>query len=138
MKVRDKYDEVFEVEIEGWCYGVSNFPGEIYPSLIHRVIQELAPTFRIAIEYHHIFNVLDVAEKIARSAKFLVHEEEVMFSILAQLPSPFVLDEEEQFVLAQIIDKAEQKYGNVLERLNRKWHWEQHVLQSEKQDKKAA
>ena len=61
-----------------------------------------------------------------------------MFSILAQLPSPFVLDEEEQFVLAQIIDKAEQKYGNVLERLNRKWHWEQHVLQSEKQEKKAA
>lgn len=138
MKVKDRYDEIFEVEIEGWCYGVSNFPGEIYPALIHRVVRELSSVFRTAIEYYYIFNVLEIGEKIARAAKFLINEEEVVFSILAQLPSPFVLNEEEQFVLAQIIDKAEQKYGNVLERLNRKWHWEQHILESERRNKKAA
>ena len=138
MQVKDRYDEVFEVEIEGWCYGISNFPGEVYPSLIHRVIKELAPAFQSAIEHYYIFNVLDIAEKLSKAAKFLIHEEEVTFSILAQLPSPFVLDEDEQFILAQIIDKAEQKYGNVLERLNRKWHWEQHIIQEERRQKRAA
>lgn len=120
-EVLDRYDEVFNVEVDGWCYGVANYPGEVFPGLVHRVVQELAPTFRSAIEHNHVFDILDVSLRFSRAAKYLVDEREICFSILAQLPHPSTLTEDGQFVLAQIIDQAEQAYGGALERLEKKW-----------------
>ncbi len=133
LKVRDRFDEVFEIEIEGWCYGITNFPGEISSGLVHRVIRELTDVFFNAIVHNYAFNILSVAERLSRAAKFLVDEREITFSILAQLPNPIVITEEQQFILAQIIDQAEQAYGGAVERLEKKWAWE-----AKKGDKRAA
>lgn len=124
LNVKDRFDEIFEIEIEGWCYGLQNYPGEIFPALVHAIVKELAPTYRAAIEHHLVFNVLDTAHKISRAAKYLVHEKEVAFSILAQIPNPTTLNEDEQFVLAQVVDQVEQAYGGALMRLQKKWNWE--------------
>ena len=124
LPIRDKFDEVFEIEIEGWCYGIQSYPGEIFPGLIHSVVKELEPSFKACVEHNHVFDVLGVAEKLSRAAKYLVHEKEIAFSIMAQLPSPKVLEEDGQFILAQIIDQVEQAYGGVLVRLERKWSYE--------------
>jgi hypothetical protein len=124
MKVKDKYDEVFGVEIDGWCYGITHYPGEIHASLIHRVIKELRDSFKLAVEHNVIFNVLELSARFSRAAKYLVPEREIAFSVLAQLPNPAVLDEDAQFVLAQIIDQVEQTYGNALAPLQRKWRFE--------------
>lgn len=124
LKVLDRYDEIFEIEIDGWCYGVTNFPGEVSAGLVHRVIRELTDVFRTAIEHNYVFNILSVSDKISKAAKYLIDEREITFSILAQLPNPVTITEDQQFILAQIVDQAEQAYGGAIERLEKKWAWE--------------
>jgi hypothetical protein len=124
LQVIDRYDEVFEVEIEGWCYGITVYPGEIFPALIHAVVREISPAFKKAIECNVIFDILDVSMRLSRAAKYLVDEREITFSILSQLPNPATLGEDGQFVLGQIVDQVEQAYGGALERLERKWSTE--------------
>ncbi len=115
------FEEIFAVEIDGWCYGIANYPGEIFPGLIHRVVKELSNSFKAAVEHNVVFDILDVSLKLSRAAKYLVDEREICFGILAQLPNPSTLDEDGQFTLAQIIDQAEQAHGGALERLEKKW-----------------
>lgn len=124
LTVKDRYDEVFEVEMEAWCYGLTNFPGEIFPGLIHRVIKELGPTFKEAIECHYVFDVIKTSQRFSKAAKYLISDKEVAFSILSQLPNPTQLDEDGQFVMAQVIDQVERSYGGALDRLQKKWGWE--------------
>ena len=124
LPIKDHVDELFSIEVDGWCYGIQNYPGEIYPGLIHAVIRELAPSYRVAIEHNFPFDIVDVSKRISRAAKYLVHEKEVCFSILAQLPNPSTLNEDGQYILAQIIDQVEKKYGGALSRLQKKWAWE--------------
>ena len=118
------FEEIFKVEIDGWCYGIANYPGEVFPGLVHRVVKELAPSFKAAIDHGVVFDILDISLKLSRAAKYLVDEREICFSILAQLPNPASLNEEGQFTLAQIIDQAEQAHGGALERLEKKWKLE--------------
>jgi hypothetical protein len=129
MQVSDRYDEVFEIEIDGWCYGLTNFPGEVSSGLVHRVVNELTDVFLAAIEHNYVFNILSVAERVSKAAKYLIDEREITFSILAQLPNPTTLNEDQKFVLAQIVDQAEQAYGGALERLEKKWSWEMKKVQ---------
>jgi hypothetical protein len=121
VDVIDNYDQIFEVEVEGWCYGITNYPGEVFPGLVHRIIQELSDSFRAAIEHNVIFDLLDISLRFSRAAKYLVDEREICFSILAQFPNPKTLSEDSQFAMAQIIDQAEQAYGGAVERLEKKW-----------------
>ena len=121
MEIIDRYDEMFAIEVEGWCYGIENYPGEVFPGLIHAVIKELRPSFKAAIEHNVMYDILAIPKRVSRACKFLVHEKEIAFSILAQLPHPSQLDEDGQFIMAQIIDHVEQKYGGALERLQKKW-----------------
>lgn len=117
----NRYDEVLNAEIDGWCYGITNYPGEIFPGLVHRVVRELAPSFQAAIEHNVVFDILDISLRFSRAAKYLVDEREICFVILAHLPNPTELTEDGQFILAQIIDQAEQAYGSAVERLEKKW-----------------
>jgi len=124
MTDNSSFEEIFRVEIDGWCYGIANYPGEIFPGLVHRVVKELANSFKSAIEHGLIFDILDISLKLSRAAKYLVDEREICFSILAQLPNPASLNEEAQYALAQVIDQAEQAHGGALERLEKKWNLE--------------
>ena len=124
LPIKDNYDEIFNIEMDGWCGGIQNYPGEIFPGLIHAVVKELAPGFKLALQHNYTFSILDLSKKLSKAAKYLIHEKEVAFSILAQLPGPSELDEDSQFALAQIIDPVEQTYGGVIERLERKWSFE--------------
>jgi hypothetical protein len=135
LKAKNRFDEIFEIEVDGWCYGVQNFPGEIFPGLVHAVIKELRPSFKAAIEHDHVFNLIEISRKFSKAAKYLVHEKEIAFSILAQLPTPFELTEDGQFILAQLIDQVEQTHGGALERLRRKW---EHEASKRKLEKRAA
>ncbi len=124
LTVIDGYDEIFKIEMDGWCYGIQNYPGEIFAGLIHAVVKEISPAFKLAIQHHYAFDALELSQKLSKAAKYLVHEKEIAFSIMAQLPTPFELDEDGQFIMAQIVDKVEAAYGGVIERLERKWSFE--------------
>jgi hypothetical protein len=115
------YEEVFQVEIDGWCYGIENYPGEFYPNLVHIIIREMKPMLKGVLEKGVVFNIIQIAEKLAKASKYRVHEKELAFSILAQLPNPSELGEDGQFAMAQVLDKVEQVYEGVLERLERRW-----------------
>lgn len=137
MEIIDRFDEIFAIEIEGWCYGIQNYPGEIFSGLIHAMVKELRPSLQAAIEHNVLFDILAISKKFSRAAKYLVHEKEIAFSILAQLPNPSDLDEDRQFIMAQIIDQVEQAYGGALDRLQRKWSYER-SKKNEARDKAAA
>lgn len=125
--IKNRYNEVFEVEMDGWCYGIANYPGEVFPGLIHRVIKEIGPVFQSAITNHYCFNVLDLSAKLSKAAKYLVSEKEIAFSILSFLPNPALLNETERGVLTEVVDQVEKKYGGALRRLNRRWHLEMNL-----------
>ena len=120
----DSYSEVFTTEIEGWCHGIAHYPGEIYPGLVHRIIRELGPSFRIAIDHRITLNIIELSKKISEAAKYLVHEKEVAFSILLQLPRPDDLDPAGQTVLKQILATVEPVYAGANARLERFWREE--------------
>ena len=130
MNVRNRFDEVFSVEMEGWCYGIRNYPGEIFPGLIHAVIREMEPLLRSALEHNHAFDILALAKSLSESARHLVHEKEIVFSLLSHFPNPRELDEDAQYVMAQVIDAVEQVHGNALSRLQKKWSHESNEVQA--------
>ena len=119
--VKDRYDEVFEIEIDGWVFGLTNYPGEISPPIIHRIIRELANSFHLAIEHNVVFNPLQIAAKFSEAAQFLIHEQEIAMAIVAQLPNPTTLDEDRQCVLGLIIDQVEQAFPGALESFYSRW-----------------
>lgn len=119
-----RYASVFPVEVECWCFGISNFPGQLYPKLIHRVIKEMSPTFRAAIDNSYVFDVFDTAKKVYLASAGIIPEKQIVFSILANLPMAFELEEESQFILAQIIDQVEKVYGGVIDQMEELWRRE--------------
>lgn len=121
MTANDQYREIFDIEIEGWCYGLQSFSGEIFPGLVHRVIKEMEPIFLEAVRRSLVFDLVQISKKFSKAAKYLVGDREIAFSILAHLPNPRVLDEDGQYVVAAIVDQAEQVYGGALARLQRRW-----------------
>ena len=102
LPVKDRYDEVFEIEIDGWMFGLANYPGEISPQVIHRIVRELCTSFHLAIEHNVVFNVLQIANRFSEAARFLVHEQEIAMAIIAQLPNPATLEEDQQVVLGLV------------------------------------
>lgn len=121
FNIDERYEELFDVEISAWCYGIEKYPGEVYPGLVHSIIAELKPSIRAAFQMKVAFDILEISTRISKSAKYLIHEKEVCFSLLAQFPNPKNLNEDGQYAMAQVIDQAEQEYGGVLDRLRVKW-----------------
>jgi len=121
IEQKDNYGEIFDIEVEGLCYALTNYPGEIFGELIESVIDELGPSIRMAVACNVNFDVMDVSARISKASKYLVDEKEIAFWILNCLPHPRALDEDGQFVLGQIIDQVDQTYGGALTVCETKW-----------------
>lgn len=137
MDSHNRYGEVFQIEMEGWSYGLSSYPGDIFPELVFRVLRELEPSFIEALQKNHPFDILAVSKLFSKSAKYLVHEKDIAFCILSLFPAPSMFNEEAQFTMACVIDQVEKEYGGALERMNKKWQWEAKAAK-ELEDKKEA
>ncbi len=120
--VKDRYDEVFQIELDGWCFGITNYPGELSPSIIHRIVRELAASLQAAIEHNVAFNILEISEKISIATRGRVHTKEIALAMIGQLPNPAILQEEQQCVLGVIIDTVDREYTGALESLYRRWN----------------
>ena len=124
IPVKNSYHEVFRHEIEAYTEALENYPGEIFPELVFRVVRELESSFVEAINHQYPFDILTVSRELARAAKFLVHEKDIAFCILSVLPPPSKFPEDAQYCLGQIVDQVEQAHGGALERMHKKWRWE--------------
>jgi hypothetical protein len=125
-----RYQEVFAVEIEGWCYGISQYPGEIFPALIFSIIKELAPSFHQAIVCGVEVDVLDIAMKLSRAAKYLVDEQEIGMRVFLLLPNLAELPVHSQNVLEKIIQKVDTTYPGAASLLEEKWAQSQKGISS--------
>lgn len=119
--VKNRYDEVFSVEMEGWCYGLETYPGEVYPELVHRIIKELKESLERAIQHNVVFDIVDLSARFSKASKYLVSEKDLVFSLLAQLPLPNQLDEDGMYTLAAVVDKVDKVYEGTLEKLQKRW-----------------
>ncbi|MCS6893544.1 MAG: hypothetical protein NZO16_03130 [Deltaproteobacteria bacterium] len=115
------YSEILKIELEGWCYGIANYPGEINASLIHRIIEELRPTLLKAMEFGIPVNFVKLASKLAKAAKYLVDEREITLSLLMNLPNPEYVDEFERNYITRAIDEAAKVFPDIWELLELKW-----------------
>ena len=112
----------FDTEIQAWCYGLEKYPGEVYPALVHAVIKEMSPHFLLAVKKGIVFDPAKIAERICQSARYLVHDKEVVFSILARLPKPDSLHSQaEVATLTEIVKEAEKTYEGTIERMKKRW-----------------
>jgi hypothetical protein len=111
----------FDAEITAWCSALRDYPGEINPGIVHYLIKERREAFKEAVVHGIAFNLLDISLRISKAAKYLVHEKEVAFSIVANLPHPDSLAQADLKILGQLVDAVEQEYGGVVVRLARKW-----------------
>jgi hypothetical protein len=117
--VKNRYDELFAAEMDGWCYGIANYPGELYPALVHRVICELRVSFVGAVEHGFVFDLESVAHQLAQAGKYVVPADEIALAIAGQLPAPASHDQ--QFILNQIIRPLEHKKPDLWALLQRRW-----------------
>jgi hypothetical protein len=120
--VINRYDEVFKIEMDGWCFGIANYPGEVSPSVLHRIIREFSASFQAAIEHNVAFNIIDIADQMSQSARRLIHPKEIALAMVAQLPNPAVLSEDQQCVLGQIIDTVDKSQPGALDSFYRRWN----------------
>lgn len=121
MEVKDRYDEIFELEVGALCYALTNYPGEVFDTLFYMCLNDLKDSFRTAVESNVIFDMLDVAARLSKAAKYLIDERDIAFEILNLLPSPAQLEEDGQFILAQLVDQVEQSYGGAIDFVESKW-----------------
>lgn len=119
--VISRYDEVFKIEMDGWCFGITNYPGEISAPIIHRIVRELASSFQAAIEHNVVIDILQLAVKVSEATRCLVDPQEIALAMVAQLPNPAVLSEDQRCVLGMVIDKVDQTYSGALNSFYRRW-----------------
>src|SRR5262249_41765309 len=108
-------------ELDCFLYGVEHYPGELSRSIIQSVVREMLITWQDAVASCCVLDVIGVARRFARAAKYEVSEEDVAFLILYLLPHPAQLTEPQQGTLATFIDQVETAYGGAVERMERRW-----------------
>jgi len=120
-KERPTYRRLFPIELQSWQEAISKFDGEVNDELVYDCLDLVFPAFRKAIECGVVFDVMEISSQFSRAAKYLVDERMIAFKILASLPDPLTLQEDERMVLSAITEKVEDRYKGTVAYLERKW-----------------
>lgn len=117
------YDKsTFDIEIESWCYGLRNYPGEIYTELISALFDEIAPCFHEMIKANQPFNVLEVAEKFVEASHYIIDHYTITKLICQKFPNPNNINDMDMlYTIAQILDTIEKQYVGFQEVMERYW-----------------
>ena len=118
------YDKkTFDNEIESWCYGLRNYPGEIYTELISALFDEIAPSFHEMIKTGQPFNVLEIAEKFVEASHYIIDHYTITKLICQKFPNPNNLtDMDMLYTIAQMLDEIEKQYVGFQEVMERFWN----------------
>ncbi|MGI6680780.1 MAG: hypothetical protein ACOX3T_04775 [Bdellovibrionota bacterium] len=107
--------DIFDLEIQAWCYGLKNYPGEIYTDLVLAVIDEVTPCFIEALKSNLQFSVVDIANKFVEASHYVVDHYTITKLICQKLPNPNELtdnanDMDELYLIANILSEIEEHY----------------------------
>ncbi len=120
--MENSFEEIFNVELDCWCYGISHTNEKVDQRVIHQVIKSFSPVIHEAIEHLYVIDIAATAKKILKSSKCkTIQEKEIAFSILSQLPMPAELSREQYDVLITIVNQVEDIYAGAFSRLQKKW-----------------
>ena len=111
---KDDPENIFRLDIDSWCYGLSRFSGNITPKLIHALIREMSGTFLYAIKNQYAFSVVSVAKCLHEASEGAANLKELALHIIACLPNPSILDEKQLTVFEEIIAQANRIYPDVV------------------------
>lgn len=118
----NSFSQIYNVELECWCYGISNTTEKVDHRVLHQVIKSFAPVIREAIENLYVIDVVDTAKRLVESGKCKPSEQkEIAFYILSILPTPCELTKEQNDVLIHIVNQVEDVYVGAFQRLEKKW-----------------
>lgn len=131
FKIKNKYNEVFEVELKCWCYGLTQLKSEMHPAIVHRVIKEFGSVWREAVQNYFVVDFRDAVGRLHEAARKVISEKEIAFSLLLQFPTPDELNEDQAFVLAQILDQAETAFPGAIKRFERRCRTKKALLPEE-------
>jgi hypothetical protein len=121
LKDRTTYKRLFPLEIRSWQEAIANYEGEVSDELVYDCLDVIFPAFRKAIACGVVFDVMDISAQFSRSAKYLVDERMIAFKILASLPDPLSVSEDERMVISTIAELVEERYRGTVAYLERKW-----------------
>jgi len=115
------YQDVFNIEVNGWCHGIAQYPGEISQALVFSAVQALGASFRKAILEKVAIDIVDIASRLSKSSKYLVSEQDIILRILANFPHPSSVDEESRQIMLKILEQVDRKFKGIKSLLELKW-----------------
>lgn len=112
MAIGTYTQDIFDLEIQAWCYGLKNYPGEIYTDLVAAVLDEVAPCFKEALKSKLQISVIDIADKFVEASHYIVDHYTITKLICQKFPNPNDLadDMDELYLIANILDEIEGRY----------------------------
>jgi len=117
-------DLIFDIEVDSFCHGLRAFPGKLSQELVYRVLKELKPAILTAFEQLENFDFLKISRRLSDATGNVLSEKEIVFFLSLLFPLPEQLDEDSQCSMAEVIDKADQKYSTLLSDLEIIWKQE--------------
>ena len=104
--------DIFDLDIQAWCYGLKNYPGQINTDLVAAVLNEVAPCFKEALKANLQFRVVDIAEQFVEASHYVVDHYTITKLICQSFPNPNDLsdDMDELYLIANILDEIEGQY----------------------------
>lgn len=115
------YAEIFDAELQCWCYGLAHIRERIERNVFHKVIKEFAPVLREAVEHGYVCDVVGAAHRLIEAARTDISEKEAAFHILSQLPCPKTLNDDQAHALSEIVARVDHTYPGAAQRLEKKW-----------------
>ena len=112
------YAEIFPIEIEGWCRGIENFPGELSPLTIKRIVFQLQPAFLMAFESGLQVDLVAIARQFSVAARGVVALREVLEWLVEALPGPNGLSVDSLYSIADALGQANSSLPGLLDRYN--------------------
>jgi len=120
--VAANFAEIFEVELQCWCYGLTNIEDRVERRALNEVVKDFAPVFKEAIENLYAFDPIETTRRLLTAARCPELEKEMTFYLLSLLPFPTELNGEQAKILNEIVLKVERLFGGAIQRLQRKWN----------------
>ena len=116
------YEEIYDTELDCWCFGLQRIGRQIENPIFYKVVQEFAPTLRESIENHYACDLIATAKRLTAAARCKIPQQEAVFYMLSYLPSPADLTESQKAVLQEIVGTVEKTYEGARQRLEKRWN----------------
>lgn len=106
--------ENFEIDIESWLYAIRHSKAKFDSEIVHALLREMSGSFSEAIKSSIVFDLVGLAEKLFNATGKVVCQKEIVFYLLANLPNPAPLNDQQFNTFEEIVAKSKIKYPEIV------------------------